>query len=258
MTESCFLSRFAYALAWWTLIFANALFAPPVRGSEASELVVFNEAISQESAERLLQEIRLRKPSKLRFSSSGGSEYWAFRIADVIRRDKLKVEIFGTCLSACAQIILPASLKARVSDNAIIGLHHSSYAIHNWSLEAEGGNPRFSLIRAKSEELYGLYQRSFSRELLQLLDTAFQAVEPRCIDWPDDAAPSDFAIIFEKAFYFPLKGELVTAGIAPPETWPTNTSEAISHLEARGWSPSLFSFAKRPSQSSRNELEFCA
>lgn len=63
------------------------------------------------------------------FGSSGGDATIALRIADIIKLNRLKIDIAGLCLSACAEVILPAAVKyshAKLVNLPLIGYHHNS------------------------------------------------------------------------------------------------------------------------------------
>lgn len=77
---------------------------------------------------RKFQQIKNNEHSIV-FGSSGGDAAIALRIADIIKLNRLKIDIAGLCLSACAEIILPAAVKysqTKLVNLPLIGYHHNS------------------------------------------------------------------------------------------------------------------------------------
>lgn len=84
------------------------------------------ESINSEASDEFLYHAKHFKINKLYLASSGGNIYEALKIADVVERNNISVEVKQgqTCMSACTFSLLAG--KERVI-NGIIGVHAPSY-----------------------------------------------------------------------------------------------------------------------------------
>lgn len=209
---------------------------------EVGAVANFNDVISEASASRIIEEINKNDVRLLRFSSPGGSESWAFKIVDAIAENEVDLEIYATCLSACAQIVMLAPTNVKLSENSILGFHHSSYALHHWSTALVDSNPELEALQAASQSLSRKYEARTSMAGLDYLIYSFYAIGPECLKWPEADNSNEFTVNFKRSYVFPLDSDLVAIGIEPPKNWPGTRQEARERVSSMGWDQELFAF----------------
>lgn len=85
--------------------------------------------VDAQFADKFIAAASYAKGRPLVVGSTGGSPSEALRIAEAIERLRPQVTIAGVCLSACAEIILPAAIKyghLSFKGMPLIGYHHNS------------------------------------------------------------------------------------------------------------------------------------
>lgn len=111
------------------LIFVGILFSPAA--SQTNPQGYPPEVLFERIDENLLRKFQQIENNEhpIIFGSSGGDAAIALKIADIIITKKININIAGLCLSACAEIILPVSVKysnAKLLKLPLIGYHHNS------------------------------------------------------------------------------------------------------------------------------------
>jgi hypothetical protein len=116
-----------------------------------------------------------RQKTTLRIDSVGGDADAAYTIATLIRQRQIDLNI-GICLSACADIIVPASNSVHVNANTLLGYHVSDLLVRSLSIRPEFQGKNFCGAERNTwlDEMYrrhGLHS-SFSRDVIAHLSIA--------------------------------------------------------------------------------------
>lgn len=107
--------------------------------------------IIDEKMSAQLSQISTEHVNRIVVNSGGGLSSEAISLARQIRKNDWELEIFSLCLSACAHFILPSRETVKVSEGALIGFHHTQYAVHRTLVALEKEVPEYTSRRANAE-----------------------------------------------------------------------------------------------------------
>lgn len=163
-------------------------------------------------------------------TSQGGDTVAAIAAARIIRKRGYELEVRRYCLSACAQLILPAAKKATLIDLPIIGMHHSSTAFQ--ALLLSDGNRE----EADKYAAVARLEQSFYDEIgvdRNMLTYPYSQTVPLCYFSSSDAS-QPFAQFAAKWNFVALSAETYKkfTKSLPQGRWP-ETREELLEMGAR-------------------------
>lgn len=120
---------------------------------------------------------------KIKVSSLGGSERSALRIARLIHKNEIEVEVFDRCYSACAHIILMLVANVSVQDDTEIGFHRTPFANLNVAGGIDEGdfNARVSLNAMRAMSRMTALQFRGAGVDPAILSVALSETQPSCV-----------------------------------------------------------------------------
>ena len=92
--------------------------------------------------------------SRLTINSGGGRSSAGIEVGKLIRANGIGVTVETWCLSACAQYILPAATEIALRPDALVGLHHTAYSLHQALIQLEGYDHPIGSAAGKVEVEY--------------------------------------------------------------------------------------------------------
>jgi hypothetical protein len=209
-----------------------AFHTQPAELSKSREICTAKEEflgpINAEVTKALIERIENCRPETLVINSEGGDEEAALQIANALRKNDVGLEVDKACLSACAQIIMLSASTVNIRPLTIIGLHHSAFAINEWSAPHVEKSSEYREIYDGSVALSQATARVVQHQRkLNLLRYAFKFVGPQCLLSGDAQSKQQWKIWMARQFWFPRRIELERAGLVVNDDW-ENIPAAIS------------------------------
>jgi hypothetical protein len=152
----------------------------PYNVSVSGKVLTFRGQIAAGSASRVSQLMRQANGAVriFRITSAGGDGAEALRIAEIVRRNALDVEVESFCISGCAQYIFIAGKSKHVYNNSIVAFHGTPSALR-FELSRSSLNKASSLFKRQSE-----LEKKFYRDIgvsSNLLIGSIHHLDPECV-----------------------------------------------------------------------------
>lgn len=213
-------------------ILAIADCKPALAGSGAIPgEIAFNGRISEAAAASLIP--ALGRGKTLRITSQGGDEAAALKIANAVFSQGVRVHVYGYCLSACANAILPAAKSISIDADAVVALHSSAYAIER-NYKRLGEAPPVSIVQL-SDGYRALYSQAGIS--LTLLDCAAKAIELTTdrviVDQPNGSPRVGWKSGYE--WWAPTTRDLASFGLRLDEMSLARSDETWREAAKKGW-----------------------
>jgi hypothetical protein len=152
----------------------------------------------------------------IKINSRGGREEDALRIAQLLRRNRVALEVEGACLSSCAQYLLVGASRVIVHPGAAVAFHGNSYGIMHLEGLDEKSVANISIVRGNARAAERLYnEQSVSTSLLS---DATRTISPVCVQYEQGRAKLYGRI----DFWIPTRSYLTDAGIRVEGWWPSS------------------------------------
>ena len=159
--------------------------------------------------------------------SAGGHADVGLKVADIVRRDNMDVEVNNYCVSACASKIFAAGKRKILSPNSIVVFHPSATGTSKVLVDSGIGKAGMAFAPTAAGE-HKLYRNLGIN--IDLLYHGVEAMIPVCvieIFRKEKNDPFRYGVKWQYAGWVPSKQLLANAGMTNIEgKWPKNSSEA--------------------------------
>ncbi|HEX8534085.1 MAG TPA: hypothetical protein VF662_07950 [Allosphingosinicella sp.] len=178
---------------------------------------------------RFLRATSARSPVVV--ASEGGSAEVALKVAEVIKERRPEIVIMGICVSACAEILLPAAqtyAKSLILRDALIGFHHNSAIARQLYLDGKRRDfghcygaldAKFQQFRARTSMKYDAFRKQMS------------ILRPKLVEGDGATACRQVRIVSEVKFWFPNSKQLSEDfGLRPVTGVCVDNSDCVARL----------------------------
>lgn len=184
-------------------------------------------------------------------NSRGGRESIALDISEIIENNKMNLIIKGACTSACAQYLMVAASKVRISEDSIVSFHLNSFGILKIVRTADIRIFNLKEIESNSNRAKDLYLRKGVS--LSLLENSTYQVEPICIE----RSQLGEKLINKYDFWIPNSEYLSISGFKFEGFWPTNIDNADHLVNQYNISGTKYKFGSNNKIYMKNLIQNC-